>query len=521
MVAWTWTYVASQRSLDRLGVARLDLVQLHWWDYGVGDAGVGAGLALAQLQAEGLIDQIGLTNFDTPRMAAIVDAGVGVVSNQVQYSLLDRRPEAAMVPYCASHGIALLCYGVLAGGFLTDRWLGALEPTVNAPQENRSLTKYALMIDEFGGWALFQELLRLLRAIADAHVVGGAGAGTGAGAGAGAATTPATVAQVSVAWVLAKPCVGGVIIGSRNARHIASTVGGAALVLRPAELGAIEALLARGGQPADGSVFGAERDITGRHGSVMRYNLNHIGSAGHLREVVARWAARGGAAPAVVRGGNGERGRWRAICAAVEEQARFIPLAQAQAQAAAAAAAAAAAELSEGDEAEAAVAAVAAAAHFDRTLEGSMATVEELAQLEGVLRAAAAERRRIESYDGAGSGFDAARLAALCAAVQGGEGGGGGKCGDASAAAARLLRELRQLPLAAQEMRAAAGQAAARAGRGGADAEERQQAVDASEALIAALSRPFRPECQGLDLASRAAVFALRFHCIELRAERQ
>ena len=43
---------------------------------------------------------------------------------QVQYSLLDRRPENGMADYCALHDIQLLPYGTVAGGFLSDRYLG-------------------------------------------------------------------------------------------------------------------------------------------------------------------------------------------------------------------------------------------------------------------------------------------------------------------------------------------------------------------------------------------------------------
>ena len=43
---------------------------------------------------------------------------------QVQYSLLDRRPENAMADFCAQHGISLLPYGTTAGGLLSDRYLG-------------------------------------------------------------------------------------------------------------------------------------------------------------------------------------------------------------------------------------------------------------------------------------------------------------------------------------------------------------------------------------------------------------
>ena len=79
------------RSLARLGVDRLDLVQLHWWDYDV-PGYVDAAAWLDELRRAGKIRHIGLTNFDQQRLEEIVAAGIPVVSHQVQYSVLDRRP---------------------------------------------------------------------------------------------------------------------------------------------------------------------------------------------------------------------------------------------------------------------------------------------------------------------------------------------------------------------------------------------------------------------------------------------
>ena len=140
------------RSLQRLQTERLDLVQLHWWDYAVPGC-VAAAQALAQLQREGLIAHLGGTNFDTPSTAALLDAGVPMVSMQVQYSLLDRRPAQRLVALGAQRGVQLLCYGTLAGGFFSERWLGAAEPGLLPGSElsNRSLIKYKLVIDDFGG----------------------------------------------------------------------------------------------------------------------------------------------------------------------------------------------------------------------------------------------------------------------------------------------------------------------------------------------------------------------------------
>ena len=69
-----------------------------------------------------------------------------------------------MVDFCREHGIHLFCYGTIAGGFLSNKWLGQPDPP--QPYANRSLVKYRLMVEEFGGWERFQELLRQLDAIA-------------------------------------------------------------------------------------------------------------------------------------------------------------------------------------------------------------------------------------------------------------------------------------------------------------------------------------------------------------------
>jgi aryl-alcohol dehydrogenase-like predicted oxidoreductase len=110
-------------SRQRLGVDVLDLVQFYWHDYSNKNY-VPAALHLADLQAKGKINQVGVTNFDVARLSEIVDAGVTVVSNQVQFSLLDPRPDNGMVEYCAQKGIALLPYGTVAGGFLTGAYAG-------------------------------------------------------------------------------------------------------------------------------------------------------------------------------------------------------------------------------------------------------------------------------------------------------------------------------------------------------------------------------------------------------------
>ncbi|MBM3885818.1 MAG: aldo/keto reductase [Gemmatimonadetes bacterium] len=241
------------RSRERLGVETIDLVQFHWWDYAHGDW-MAALEHLAALRARGWVRHLGITNFDTHSLARMLDAGHRVVSHQVQYSLLDRRPAATMAPLAASRGVGLLCYGALAGGFLGERWFGQPEPS--EPLENRSLVKYRLIIEEIGGWSRFQALLALVREIGRAHGVG--------------------IGAVAVAWVLAQPGVSAVIAGARDRSHLADTVAGANLQLSDAARRALDAFLAETPVPP-GDVYELERDRDGRHGRIMRYGLNATG----------------------------------------------------------------------------------------------------------------------------------------------------------------------------------------------------------------------------------------------------
>ena len=212
-------------SLRRMGVERLDLLQFHWWEY-ADRRYLDALEHLATLRDEGKLHRVALTNFDTQRLRDIADHGVRVVSNQVQYSLIDRRPEVQMTSVCEEQRVWLLPYGVLCGGLLSDRYLGQPEPGGGA-LNTASLRKYKQMVDAWGGWELFQQLLTTLRTVADRH--------------------DATIANVAVRCILDRPAVGGVIVGARLgvAEHIADN----ARVFRTqpdaADLEAIESVLSQ------------------------------------------------------------------------------------------------------------------------------------------------------------------------------------------------------------------------------------------------------------------------------------
>jgi aryl-alcohol dehydrogenase-like predicted oxidoreductase len=180
-------------SRQRMAAEMLDLLQFHWWDYA--DRRYLDALAnLADLRDAGAIRHLALTNFDTERLAGILDHGIRIVSNQVQFSLIDRRPEMRMAPFCRERGVHLLAYGSVCGGLLSERYLNQPEPRGSA-LDTASLQKYKRMVDAWGGWPLFQELLAALRHVAARHSVG--------------------IATVAVRWVLDRPAVAGAILGRR------------------------------------------------------------------------------------------------------------------------------------------------------------------------------------------------------------------------------------------------------------------------------------------------------------------
>ncbi|KAI9365397.1 Aldo/keto reductase [Zopfochytrium polystomum] len=191
---------AMRERISRMKTTSIDLIQFHWWEYS-DRRYMDAMKAMDSLRKEGLIKNIGLTNFDTKRVKEFVDAGIPIVSNQVQYSLIDRRPEVKMAALCTEHNIKLLTYGTLCGGLLTDGFLNAPEPS--APSLTPSQRKYMSMIRIFGGWAVFQALLRTLRGVADRHNRGNPSG------------KRIDIAHVAMRYILEKPFVAGVIVGAR------------------------------------------------------------------------------------------------------------------------------------------------------------------------------------------------------------------------------------------------------------------------------------------------------------------
>lgn len=191
---------AIQRSLDRLKTEQLDLLQYHAWNY-ADPSYLDDLFYLQELREEGLIAQLGVTNFDTAHLRVVLETGIPIVSNQVCFSLLDQRAAHGMTDLCLQYDVSLLAFGTLAGGFLTERWLDEPEPG-QRDLSTWSQMKYKRYIDAAGGWAVFQALLQAVHAAAVKHRV--------------------SMANIASRYILEQPSVAAVIIGARlgESEHI-------------------------------------------------------------------------------------------------------------------------------------------------------------------------------------------------------------------------------------------------------------------------------------------------------------
>lgn len=209
------------RARRRLRQERLDLVQLQWWNLDL-PGWIEAGQALAALRRAGAIAHVGVANFPASAMTQMLDAGVPLVSNQVQVSLLDPRAGGAFASACRARGVHVLGYGPLAGGLLSEAWLGQSAPSTG--DGGAAGTVYRALVDRFGGWEWFQSLLAALSRCAERHAV--------------------PIATIALAWALQQSAASGLLVGFRDRRRIPDYLAAVALRLTPEDVAEIDAVLA-------------------------------------------------------------------------------------------------------------------------------------------------------------------------------------------------------------------------------------------------------------------------------------
>lgn len=168
-----WVEKHGRKSAERLGIDVIDLYQVHWPNPAVPIAQTMEGMR--RLQKSGVIIDVGVSNFGLARWRAAESAlGAQVLSNQVQYSLVARKPDVELVPYAQANKRVVIAYSPLGMGLLSGRYDSANPPTGSARLNNplflpENLDRAAPLIDA-------------VRAVANAH--------------------DATPAQVALAWVI-------------------------------------------------------------------------------------------------------------------------------------------------------------------------------------------------------------------------------------------------------------------------------------------------------------------------------
>ena len=189
-------------SLKRMQQPSIDLLQFHAWQY-TDPSWLDALNYLKELKEEGLIKNIGVTNFDASHLRIAITSGIPIVTNQISHSILDRRALGEMKLVCEEFHIHLLAYGTLLGGFLSEKWLDKKLPKTEE-LSTWSQMKYIRFIEHAGGWTVFQKLLSCLSNIAQKHQT--------------------TIPILASRFVLENPNVASVIVGARlgESAHIDS-----------------------------------------------------------------------------------------------------------------------------------------------------------------------------------------------------------------------------------------------------------------------------------------------------------
>jgi len=208
------TLRAADRSLKRLGLKCVDLYQVHYPNplYGLG----GTMRAFDKLYLDGKIAMAGVSNFG---LTGVIEArklleSAHLVSDQVQYNLLERSPEKELLPYLQKEGMRLIAYSPLAQGLLSG----------NLPRRPKDLIRAVNPYYSGSNLSSIRQLIETLDKIAKARRV--------------------TVTQVSLNWLISKDAVVP-IVGAKRESHVVEIAGAVGWSLSQSELLEIDATMKR------------------------------------------------------------------------------------------------------------------------------------------------------------------------------------------------------------------------------------------------------------------------------------
>jgi aryl-alcohol dehydrogenase-like predicted oxidoreductase len=197
-------------SAGRLGVSRLDLYQVHYPNPLVRDRTIMRGMRA--LQNSRMIEEVGVSNYSVGRWRTAEDTlGSRILSNQVEYSLVNRSAESDLLPFAQSNNRIIIAFRPLAQGLLSGRYDSANRPADHARATSEHFHPECIERTKF--------LIKVLREVADAH--------------------GASPAQIALAWVIRNPAVAA-IPGASSVEQLESNVAAADINLADDEYLALQ-----------------------------------------------------------------------------------------------------------------------------------------------------------------------------------------------------------------------------------------------------------------------------------------
>ena len=198
-----------EASLGRLGVERIDLLQIHWPSQD-GTPLEESWATMAELVDEGKVGWIGVSNFEVDLLERC-QAVRPVDTNQPELNLLNRQPAAEIIPWCAAHGTGVLVYSPMRSGLLTGRF--SAERVQSLPDDD-----WRRHHEDFQEPQLSRNLGLVDQLAQVADRVG------------------CSLPELAVAWTLAWPGVTAAIVGARAAAQVDGWIGGARVALADKDL---------------------------------------------------------------------------------------------------------------------------------------------------------------------------------------------------------------------------------------------------------------------------------------------
>jgi aryl-alcohol dehydrogenase-like predicted oxidoreductase len=204
-----------QASLERLQTDHIDLYQIHSTDTVTPIEETMR--ALDDLVRQGLVRYVGVSNWQAWRIMKALGlcerhGWARPDSLQAYYTIAGRDIEREIVPMLQSEGVGLMVWSPLAGGLLS----GKFGPGSNGPEGARRIVFDFPPVNRDRAWACVDAM----RSVAEAHGV--------------------SVAQVALAWILAKPFVSSIIIGAKTEAQLLDNIGATSLVLSAEEVATLD-----------------------------------------------------------------------------------------------------------------------------------------------------------------------------------------------------------------------------------------------------------------------------------------